>query len=289
VKPSPVWAVPLAAGIVIGWGAANFGGPPARADPTVPAALNPQESALGANLYMQTSAEYRACCTGVYQSAGDRLAAVLPRVPPEPLKPAVVLDLDETVFDNSRFQTFLDREQLPYKDAYWDLWEEKYPKEVGLVPGARAFIERAEKLGVACVYISNRLEKFRPSTIAALAQNGLSTDDLGARLFLSPDGTSDKSARREQVASRYRVLMYFGDNLRDFSEWFAAPPGLKPDDSEGRSRAIRERFRKVDEAAGHWGVDWFVLPNPVYGEWTKLLGSNPRLQLKATTMKLPEK
>jgi 5'-nucleotidase (lipoprotein e(P4) family) len=114
---------------------------------------------------METSTEYRACCLGVYQSAGDRLAAVLPGVPRESLKPAVVFDLDETVFDNSRFQTFLDREGLPYKDEYWDLWEEKYPKEVGLVPGAKGFIERAEGMGVTCVYISNRLEKFQPSTV----------------------------------------------------------------------------------------------------------------------------
>jgi acid phosphatase len=252
-------------------------------------ALNPQERALYANLYMQASAEYRACCMGVYQSAGDRLAAVLPGVSRESLKPAVVFDLDETVFDNARFQTFLDRERLPYKDEYWDLWEEKYPKEVGLVPGAKEFIERAEKMGVTCVYISNRLEKFRPATVAALAQNGLNTDDLDRRLFLSTDGSRDKAARREQVAARYRMLMYFGDNLRDFSEWFAAPAGLKPDDGEAQSRAIRERFGKVDSAAGHWGVDWFVLPNPVYGEWTRLLGSNPRLRLKPTTMKLPEK
>jgi acid phosphatase len=238
---------------------------------------------------MQTASEYRACCLGVYQSAGDRLAAVLPVVPRQPLKPAVVFDLDETVFDNSRFQTFLDRERLPYKDEYWDVWEKGYPQEVGLVPGARGFIERAEKLGVTCVYISNRLQKFRSSTVAALAQNGLNTNELDARLFLSPDGSADKSGRREMVAARYRVLMYFGDNLRDFSEWFAARTGLKPDDNAGQSRAIRERYRKVDEAAGHWGVDWFVLPNPVYGEWTKLLGSNPRLKLKPTTMKLPEK
>jgi acid phosphatase len=289
VRPSAAWAVPLALGIAIGWGAANIGSTPTHAGPAPPAAPNPQESALGANLYVQTSAEYRACCLGVYQSARDRLAAVLPIVPRRPLKPAVVFDLDETVFDNARFQTFLDRERLPYQDAYWDLWEKGYPQEVGLVPGAKAFIERAEKLGVACVYLSNRLEKFRPATVAALALNGLNTDDLGGRLFLSPDGSSDKAARREMVAARYRVLMYFGDNLRDFSEWFAAPAGLKPDDNAGQSRAIRERYRKVDGAAGHWGVDWFVLPNPVYGEWTKLLGSNPRLKLKPTTMKLPEK
>src|SRR5262249_14798127 len=150
---------------------------------------------------------------------------------------------------------------------YWEIWEKDYPKEVGLVPGARSFLERAEKLGVTPVYISNRGEKNRPSTIAALAHNGLNTDNIDNRLFLK-EASSDKSARREQAATKYRVLMYFGDNLRDFSDWFAAP-ALKPDDDEGQRKAIRERLKKVDEAAGHWGVDWYVLPNPVYGEWPK--------------------
>jgi acid phosphatase len=288
VKPFRSWAIPLALGVALGWGLANLGTAPTHADPTTPAAVNPQESDLLANLYMQTSAEYRACCLQVYQCAGDRLAAVMPFVSGQPLRPAVVLDLDETVFDNSRFQSFLDRERLPYKDEYWDLWEKDYPREVGLVPGARAFIEKAEKLGVTPVYISNRLEKFRPSTITALANNGLNTDNLDNRLFLK-ETSSDKSARRERVAAKYRVLMYFGDNLRDFSEWFAAPADLKPGDDEGQRKAIRERLHKVDEAAGHWGVDWYVLPNPVYGEWQKLLGDQPRRKLRSTAMKLPEK
>jgi len=46
------------------------------------------------------------------------------------------------------------------------------------------------------------------------------------------------------VAAKYRVLMDFGDNLRDFSEWFSAPGGLKSYDNVGQMKAIRERFVK---------------------------------------------
>ena len=35
----------------------------------------------------------------------------------------------------------------------------------------------------------------------------------------------------------------------------------------------------------HWGNDWFILPNPVYGEWQRLCGDNPRGKLKVTAMK----
>ncbi len=49
----------------------------------------------------------------------------------------------------------------------------------------------------------------------------------------------------------------------------------------------RRRPVPIDNsAASHWGVDWFILPNPLYGEWEKLLGDQPKLKLRATAMKL---
>ncbi|RIK77360.1 hypothetical protein DCC62_09660 [candidate division KSB1 bacterium] len=48
---------------------------------------------------------------------------------------------------------------------------------------------------------------------------------------------------------------------------------------------IEQRCAIVDSAAAHWGVDWFILPNSVYGEWEKLLGDQPKLKLRPTKMK----
>jgi acid phosphatase len=250
-----------------------------------PVAVNPQERALDANLYMQTAAEYRACCLQTFHWMAERLRSKLAVQPTTGAPPAVVLDLDETVFDNSPFQTFLDRERLVYEDRWWDLWEKDYPTEVGLIPGAKQLITTAEDLSVTVIYITNRLTKFRASTIAALNQNGLSTRDIDGRLMTKED-TSDKTARRQKAEARYRVLLYAGDNLRDFAEEFLVPK-LKPEDAEGERQAIRDRRAKVDRNAYHWGTDWFVLPNPVYGEWQKPLGKHPRDKLRPTTMKLP--
>jgi acid phosphatase len=41
----------------------------------------------------------------------------------------------------------------------------------------------------------------------------------------------------------------------------------------------------VQRANYHWGSDWFILPNAVYGEWQRVLGANPRSKLKVTAMK----
>lgn len=78
--------------------------------------------------------------------------------------------------------------------------------------------------------------------------------------------------------------MYFGDNLRDFSEAFAAPRLPAGATAEDNVNAISQRAAAVDEEGDHWGVDWFVLPNPIYGEWEKLMGPDPADILRPSGM-----
>lgn len=244
---------------------------------------------MGSNLYMQTAAEYQACCLQIYACAGQRLEAILQAKPLAFPKPAVVMDLDETVLDNSVFETFLYQNNVEYTEALWDVYEKDYPEEVTLVPGAKDFIAKAESNGVTIVYISNRSEQNRQSTIKALERLGINTKNIDERLLLKKKGeSSDKSARREAIALRYNVLLHIGDNLRDFSEAFAMAK-LRSSTQVAPLNEIEQRFARVDSAASHWGVDWFILPNPVYGEWEKLLGDQPQQKLRATKMKLAGK
>lgn len=246
---------------------------------------NPQEHALDANLYMQTAAEYHAACLQTYGWATERLRSKLVAFQSPGKRPAVVLDLDETVFDNSGFQSFLDRERRDYSDPLWETWERDFPEEVRPVPGAKAFIAAAEQMGVVVVYLSNRLVKYRDSTVAALKHLGLNTEGLEERLLLK-DQSSDKTTRRRLAEQRYQVLLYVGDNLRDFSEEFVAPR-LAPQDEAAQRQAILDRYAQVRKAGYHWGTDWIILPNPVYGEWQRLLGPDPRQKLRPTQMKPP--
>src|SRR5581483_1048691 len=243
------------------------------------------ERGLDANLYMQTSAEYAAVCLQTYNWALERLKQKLATTKHTELRPAVVMDLDETVLDNSGYQSFLYREKATSNAPNWEVWEKSYPQEVRLVPGAKAFVEAAEQQGVAVVYISNRTTKNQEGTIAALKHVGLNTDEIANRLLLR-ELNPDKSPRRKLAEQRFNVLMYFGDNLRDFSEEFVAP-GLNPNDDAGQQKAIAERLAKVQRANYRWGNDWIVLPNPAYGEWTRLLGSEPGKKFRPTEMKLP--
>lgn len=246
-------------------------------------APNPQERTLDANLYMQTSAEYRAVCIQTYNWATERLTQKLAHLDDSSKPPAVVMDLDETVVDNAGFQSYLDREKLTYSEEVWEKWESGFPTEVRLIPGAKSFIERAEAMGVTVIYLSNRLAKHKEVTIKAINHVGLSTEGIDQRLLLKED-SSNKSKRRAQAAENYRIVMLVGDNLRDFSEDFGTPQKDFKDPVNG-DIAMRQRWSAVDRHAYKFGGDWIVLPNPVYGEWQKLLGPNARGMLRPTGMK----
>lgn len=261
----------------------------------------PEQGSLLANVYTMASAEYRACCLSIFRAAAYRLVEMMEDVledsedeaagemPPSPLRPAVVMDLDQTVLDITSFQTFLYENGLSYTPALWSVYEREGVAEVLLVPGAREFIETAESLGVSVVYLSNRNEANGEHTVAALKRLGLNIDGIEERLYLKPTGaSSDKSPRRDAIAARYNVVMIVGDNLRDFSEVFKPArldDGASADDHRA---AIAARDRAVDDAACHWGVDWFVLPNAMYGEWQKLVPPNPVEIMRPTDMDVPE-
>jgi len=281
LKPTAHAGVTLVVGLLLGLGLGSTGTAVWGQREAVPR-INPQERTLDANLFMQTSAEYVACCLQTYAWASERLRQRLAALPPSERPPAVVLDLDETVLDNAGFQSFLDREGKSYEKALWDRWEREFPTETRLIPGAKGFIEEAERAGVTVVYISNRTNY--EATVAALRHNGLSVEGIADRLLLRTD-TADKTARRKAVEERYRVLLYIGDNLRDFSEIFVTPE-LAPDATEdARRQALAKRRMAVEQHAYRFGTDWFILPNPVYGEWQVPLGREPRRFLRPTEMR----
>lgn len=275
----------LAAGLLLGSAHSEFASSGQALVGTSAPAYSMRER-LGANLYMQTAAEYRAFCLQTYKAAETRLAEIMATTNPKPAKPAVVMDLDETVLDNSAFESFLYESHREYSEDLWLMYERDYPTIVGLIPGAKVFIGRAEAMGVTVVYISNRSEEYRDSTVKALKQLEINTNGIEHRLHLKPKGgSSDKSPRRAVVEAQYNVLLAFGDNLRDFSEIFAAWKLSHSDGADAYSKAIQHRLRQVDAEAHHWGCDWFVLPNPAYGEWEKLIGDYPEHRLRPSGMR----
>jgi 5'-nucleotidase (lipoprotein e(P4) family) len=224
-------------------------------------ASDPANRNLDASLYTQTAAEYRAACYQAYNLATERLKKVA-----DPHgKFAVITDLDETVIDNSGFMAMQLRSGLAYDQRLWDEWEQNYPDKLALVPGAKEFIHEAEAQHVAVFYISNRNDKFRAQIKYALGS--LLAMRIEDEFLKLKTGSSDKTARFNEVtAAGYNVLLYLGDNLRDFDDTLKFRPLLNDSDAELQA-AIKDRKAAIDKDRLKMGVEWIILPNPVYGEW----------------------
>jgi len=76
--------------------------------------------------------------------------------------PAVVLDVDETVLDNSPYQARLIRNNASYDSQSWNAWVRDEKTEA--VPGARAFMQWAVDRGVQVIYRTNRDAAVEAST-----------------------------------------------------------------------------------------------------------------------------
>jgi hypothetical protein len=168
------------------------------------------------------------------------------------------------------------RSGLAWDLRLWKIWEKDGATSVGAIPGAKEFIEKAKGSGVAVVFVTNRDKEFEQQTKDALQHLGINYD----LLKLKEAGKSDdKTSRFDDVKKQYEVLMYVGDNLRDFSEDFKCKSLSETSTGTDLQNAIDDRKQKVDAASNRWGEGspvWIVLPNPTYGEWTKPLNRGVR-------------
>ncbi len=213
---------------------------------------------LNATLWAQSSAEYEAVTLQVYRLARDNLdqaladphwsAALEQTGDTTGLPPAIMLDLDETVLDNTDYEARIIRRLGKYSRASFADWCRE--ADAPAIPGAKEFLEYAAERNVAVFYYSARRENLRDCTTRNL--RALQLPLAGETGLLLNDGTS-KSEYRAMIARKYRILLLVGDNLHDFVD------GARTDPSRRRELARRH--------ADRWGREWIVLPNPMYGHW----------------------
>jgi acid phosphatase len=225
------------------------------------APCNAGHSILNATLWVQSSAEYRAAATQTFAAARHALdealedpsrVAALEETDNDPSQPpAIIVDADETLLDNTPFEARAINAGITYDEKMWKQWTSEGAATA--IPGAMEFLAYAKSRGVTVFYITNRDEDERPGTLANLERLGFPIDETGAMLLLRENKVSDKSPRRKQVADKYRVLLMAGDDLNDFANVRRAP--------------WEERDALVTQKKDWWGTRWFMLPNPMYGSW----------------------
>lgn len=239
-------------------------------------ACNSQTHLTAAVLFTQHSGEYTALCYQAYASAKMQLPGAIAGVN----KPAVVLDLDETVLDNSPYTAWQIRNDQPYAPETWDDWVNLAEAEE--VPGAGSFLHFADSLGVHLMYISNRDTSQLAPTISNMESLGL--PQLGGEHFLLKSTTSDKTERRDAVeSSGYEIVMFIGDNLGDFTGEYDKPA------------TNDERKRLAAEHNDRFGRKYIVLPNTLYGTWEGALynynrdiNNEERCRLRNAALRAPE-
>ena len=192
--------------------------------------------------WVTKSREYKAVCLQTYANALEKVAAAAKK---QKGPWAIVMDLDETVLDNSGYQRRLEESGEAYSQESWEKWviEEKS----GLVPGAKEFIAKVRKLPRGrIIFISNRYARNTEPSRENLQKLGIAgNNDI---YLLRKDRADLKNIRQKEVLKgtgrmkehgAHKVLAWFGDAAHDV-----------PDDPKLK-----------------WGTHKFMLPNPVYGNW----------------------
>lgn len=202
-------------------------------------------------LYHQNAAEYKALCFQAYNIAKERLLDI--DFSELDKKPAIIVDVDETVLSNSRYNA---REMLgiaEYPQGFYD-WLDSMESQP--VPGALEFLNYADSLGIEIYYITNRSYHAHEATVGNLQKFGFpqAVEDH----VLCKEKESSKEPRRKSVSEDHEIILLIGDNLIDFADVFA-------------DRDFNDRDVAVNIYRAEFGRKFIILPNFMHGFWIKQL------------------
>lgn len=223
----------------------------------------------GAVTWMQKSAEYRLMTEQTYRYALTQLMIgihdrkwsadeyQMSEGKFEHKPTAVILDLDETVLDNSYYNARNILNGTGYSLENWNQWCNE--KKATSIPGALDFVKGAEGLGVKIFYLTNREDTVKEATIKNLNELGFKADENNVLTKNDDAGRGDnKLSRRASVAARYRIVLLIGDSMSDLCE------GMDVPNTNRRNEVAKFKTELL-------GTRWIMLPNPAYGSWQRAL------------------
>jgi 5'-nucleotidase (lipoprotein e(P4) family) len=259
-----------------------------------------QQSLLSIN-WMQQSGEYRALA---YQAFNMAKLAFDTAQTKNIANPTVIVDLDETILDNSPYQASLIGTDQEFNSKTWNQWI--LAEQTKAIPGAVEFVNYVNANGGKVFFISNRnesstnnsthndLEIATMNNMLKLAFTGVSEETLllkgeFSKLIEKKEDTS-KQWRREAIinglvdGSKHNIVVLLGDNLNDFEE------------IETNNNQSRKEF--VDQTISQQGLfvvtnqgfkpAYISLPNPMYGDWENGLYDSQQFGKKSIKDLTPE-
>ena len=186
------------------------------------------------------SDEYKLLCTQIYQEAASILESIISNDKSRNSS-TIIIDLDETVLDNSQYQIENFNLGKTFNMESWAKWVNR--SEATLVPGVSGFINFIRKKEIQIIFISNRMNERLDATIKNLKNlNIYSDDDI---FLLRLDKSDKKHVRRSEINlginrmsayGSFDIIMSVGDAMGDF---------------DLDNKLIKN----------------IILPNPMYGKW----------------------
>jgi 5'-nucleotidase (lipoprotein e(P4) family) len=215
-----------------------------------------QDNLLNAVTWVQHSAEMKAIYYQSFNLAKNQLLEN--KANSENTKPkAVIVDIDETMLDNSPFEAKCIETGKGYTKEAWNTWISQIDAKA--LPGAMEFSKFVEKNNVDVFYISNRSVDNFSATLKNLQKENFAFADSSHLLLKSK--LSSKKIRREKISSNYDIILLIGDNLNDFSEIF-------------EDRTNNYGFDTVEQMKEEFSKRFIILPNSMYGAWEKAVYNN---------------
>lgn len=210
------------------------------------------EEAILALSWVQNSAEFKALAYQAFNMAKLRWDMDIQKD-----KKCVIVDVDETIMDNSAFNAGLIGKDYGYENSTWKEWCNDMSAIA--IPGAVDFLNHVVKTGGDVFYITNR--KAQPEKNMDLTEvtmknlKALGFPQIDEKHMLLRTGTPKKQPRRDRVTKMgYRIVLIMGDNLADFAARF---DGQTMDERNAAVESVKEQFGNL----------FIVVPNPIYGNW----------------------
>lgn len=207
---------------------------------------------VGSTLWFQRAAEVKALSHQAFNLATMQLnLAVEWNESPKPK--AIIVDIDETILDNSPYQARVILNREGFDPKTWEKWVDQ--AQASPLPGAVEFMNHAYELGVELFYVTNRLERGREATLENLESWGFPVKSQN--LLMRTDERS-KESRRLFIEQDYEVVLLLGDQLEDFS-------------GEFDELSLKERREMTEKFRDEFGHRFIMLPNSMYGRWEQLI------------------
>lgn len=217
----------------------------------------------GAVLWQQSSGERRALSYQAFALARMMLDRDL-RTNRRLRKPrAVIVDVDETILDNSLNEGMQLKNHVNFNSKDWTAWIDR--AEATAVPGSVEFLNYATARGVTVFYITNRNDIQKAGTATNLKKLGFPNVNEQTLLVQTDPKISSKEPRRESVGAKYRIVLLMGDDLNDFAKVFED------------SKTVESRIAASDQFKNEFGKRFILLPNAMYGNWETAIYGGSRL------------